>query len=411
MFKKIFLQNLIERFGSPLYFYDASQIRSQYQKLSKAFFGLRHQIHYAMKANSNPHLLNILLQEGAGIDAVSFNEAFLAKKVGFQSHQILFSGNNITTDEIQKVVEQGWIFNAESLHNIKTYGQFKTCGKISLRLNLDIGAGHHTHCITSGSQSKFGIYHDQLTDALKLVKTYNLTLIGLHVHIGAGITESQPFIQSLQKLLQISQSCPHLKFVDIGGGFGIPYQEGTQEFDVQSLSKQIQHEMQGFEHLELKMEPGRYLVGSSGTLLATVNGVKHTPDYQFVGVDTGMNHLIRPAMYGAYHQIEAVTDSNDSGREAQAVVIAGNICETGDVLNQNDQGHAPILLPLLKQGDLIAIKDCGAYGYSMSSSYNMRGRPAEVLVDGQETKLIRRRETYQDLLALCNWDSSNSFGD
>ena len=403
MLNKNLIQDLIEQFGSPLYVYEAPSIRSQYQKLKNAFLPLRHQIHYAMKANSNPHIMQLLLQEGASIDAVSFNEAYLAKEVGFKNHQILFSGNNITANEIQKVIEQGWIFNSESLHNIETYGKLKPSGAISLRINLDIGAGHHTHCITSGAQSKFGIYHDQLEQAFDLIKKYHLELIGLHVHIGAGIMESDPFIRSLQELLQLSQSCPNLQFVDIGGGLGIPYHENEQEFDVQSFGKQIKYEMQGFEHLELKMEPGRYLVARSGTLLATVTGVKHTPNYQFVGVNTGMNHLIRPAMYGSYHQIQAYSEGKH-----QHVVIAGNICETGDILNQDERGHAPIHLPALKEGDIIAIKDCGAYGYSMSSSYNMRGRPAEVLVDEKEVKLIRRSETYQDLLTLCDWNLESS---
>lgn len=392
-------EELMQQYGSPLYVYEADMIRTQYRKLRNSFAELSLQIHYAMKANPNPALLQLLLAEGAWIDAVSPLEAQLALDVGFPATHILFTGNNIPLHEIEYCLAREIAINIESLSLLQEFGKAYPGREVSLRINPGLGSGHHAHCITGGPQSKFGIYYDQLEHVHQLLAQYQLKLTGIHVHIGTGILDPTPMLEALSLVLSIAQKFTGLRFVNIGGGFGVPYQPQETSLDLAVLGKQISKHFLQFcdkygKSLDLKVEPGRFLMASAGTLLATVNNIKKTPRYQFVGVDTGFNHLLRPALYGSYHHLFNASCVNG---DLFPVVLAGNICETGDVLTYSIEGITEQHLPQFHLGDRVAILDAGAYGMAMASQYNMRLRPAEVLVSQGKARLIRRRETYEDL--------------
>ncbi len=396
----ISVEDLMEEYGSPLYVYEDEIIRSQYRQLYESFSGITIQIHYAMKANPNPAILKVLLEEGAWIDAVSPMEAQLALDVGFPPEHILFTGNNIPLREIEYCLERKVSINIESLSLLEQYGQAYPGENVSIRINPGIGSGHHAHCITGGPKSKFGIYHDQLEQIHQILHKYNLVLTGIHSHIGTGILDPKPMLEALEMTVASASQFSNLQFIDIGGGFGIPYHPTQSPLKVEDLGQQISNSFQQFcekygKKLDLKIEPGRFLVGSSGTMLATVNNIKKTPEYHFIGIDSGFNHLLRPALYGAYHRI--CNASRMEGDEVP-VIVAGNICETGDVFNHTPEGLVAQPLSSVQLGDRIAIMDVGAYGMAMSSQYNLRPRPAEVLVKQGRAHLIRKRETYDDLM-------------
>ncbi len=389
----------MQEYGSPLYVYEEQTIRSQFRKLKQSFPGISLQIHYAMKANPNPALLRILREEGAWVDTLSPWEAQLALDVGFPPEHILFTGNNVPLEEINYCRERQIPVNIESLSLLEQFGQSYPGEALSLRINPGMGSGHHAHCITGGPLSKFGIYHDQLYRAKELLQQYDLSLTGIHAHIGTGILDPEPMLEAMLLILSIARDFPGLQFIDIGGGFGIPYHPHQSPLDLTVLGTKIIDLFQQFcqeygNSLDLKIEPGRFLIASAGTLLATVNNIKNTPRYQFVGVDTGFNHLLRPALYGAYHRL---CNASCMEGDLSPVVLAGNICETGDVLTHTTEGISEQCLPPLHLGNRVAILDAGAYGMAMSSQYNMRPRPAEVLVNEGISTLIRKRETYEDL--------------
>ncbi|MBF0277279.1 MAG: diaminopimelate decarboxylase [SAR324 cluster bacterium] len=394
------VEDLMQEFGSPLYVYEEDTIRAQYRRLYESFPGVSLQIHYAMKANPNPALLKILLDEGAWLDAVSPFETKLAREVGFLPEHILFTGNNIPLSELEYGLEEGLLINIESLSLLEEFGKAHPGKELSLRINPGMGSGHHAHCITGGPRSKFGIYYDQLDEIHEILTRYQLKLTGIHAHIGTGILEPEPMLEALDMILTITHQFSGLQFVDIGGGFGIPYRPEQSLLNLPELGAQISRKFLQFcdaygTSLDLKIEPGRYLMASSGTLLATVNNIKKTPDYQFVGVDTGFNHLLRPALYGSYHR---VCNASRMEGDEESMVLAGYICESGDVLTHNSEGMTTQFFPRPRLGDRLAILDAGAYGMAMSSQYNMRNRPAEVLVTQGKARLIRKRETYQDLI-------------
>ena len=395
----ISVEELMQEYGSPLYVYEEQTIRAQFRKLKQSFPGISLQIHYAMKANPNPALLSILREEGAWVDTLSPWEAQLALDAGFPPEHLLFTGNNVPLEEIDYCRERQIPVNIESLSLLEQFGESYPGEALSLRINPGVGSGHHAHCITGGPLSKFGIYHDQLDRAKGLLQQYDLSLTGIHAHIGTGILDPEPMLEAMSLILSIARDFPGLQFIDIGGGFGIPYHPHQAPLDLTVLGTKMSSLFRQFceeygHSLDLKIEPGRFLIGSAGTLLATVNNIKNTPRYQFVGVDTGFNHLLRPALYGAYHRL---CNASCMEGDRSPVVLAGNICETGDVLTHTSEGISEQWLPPLHLGNRVAILDTGAYGMAMSSQYNMRPRPAEVLVNEGRSALIRKRETYEDL--------------
>ena len=394
----ISVERLMQEYGSPLYVYEESVLRSQFRQLSSGFPQGLLEIHYSMKANSNPSLLKILLEEGSSIDAVSEFEVRLALESGFEPQQIIFTGNNNTLAEIEFCVEQNVAVNLGSIALLEIYGQRYPQTTVSVRVNPGIGAGHHSHCITGGPDSKFGIYHDQIENAFALAKKYKLTLNGVHSHIGTGIYSAEPMLEAMEMILDVAEKFPDLEFVDFGGGFGIPYRPEQLALDMNDLSQKMTGRFRKFiqkygHDLRMKIEPGRLLIAPAGVLLATVTNITDTPKYSFVGIDSGFNHLVRPTMYGAYHQI--LNASRNSAAEKDVVVV-GNICESGDILSRSgDEIQRRLPSPVI--GDRLAFLDVGAYGFSMSSQYNFRPRPAEVLVHEGRSRLIRRAETFEDL--------------
>ncbi len=391
-------ESLVQEYGSPLYVYEESVLRSQFRQLRSGFPEELLSIHYSMKANSNQSILRILREEGSSIDAVSELEVRLALESGFEPQQILFTGNNNNIEEIEYCVEKKVLINIGSLALLELYGERHPGTTVSVRINPGIGAGHHAHCITGGPDSKFGIYHDQIDSVLAMSKKYSLTLNGVHSHIGTGIFSSEPMLEAMEMTLGVAEKFPDLEFVDFGGGFGIPYRPEQLALDMKDLSQKMTSRFRQFinsygRDLKMKIEPGKLLVGPAGILLTTVTNISDTPKHRFVGVDSGFNHLLRPTMYGAYHKI--INAGCASGNE-EDVVVVGNICESGDILSKS--GDEIIRsLPKAKIGEVLAFLDVGAYGLSMSSQYNFRPRPAEVLVQEGQSRLIRRAETYEDL--------------
>lgn len=271
-----------------------------------------------------------------------------------------------------------------------------------MRINTDVGAGHHAHTITGGPDSKFGIYYDKIQEIKAIADMHRLKIVGVHQHIGSGILNPDDFITAMDALLPVAKQFSELESVDFGGGIGIPYRADQKQINLEALGKTISEKFKAFcqefgRQITLTIEPGRFLVAESGVLIAKVNTIKDTPAHKFVGVDSGFNHLVRPAMYGSYHEIVKVDEVKSD--KTDKVLVAGNICESGDLFTLGDSGEkVDRELPVLKEGDIIGILDAGAYGFSMASTYNMRPRPIEVMVNGKLHNVIRERETVEDLM-------------
>ena len=393
---------LASEFGTPLYVYEEAVVRAQCQLFRDSFAAENQEVHFALKSNFNPALLKIILEEGLGLDAVSPWEVQLGLAVGFSPKQIIFTGNNTTEAELRYCIDQGVLVNVGSLAELDRYGMLNPGGAVALRINPDIGAGHHHHVITGGPRSKFGIYHTEGEAIAELLQRHNLRLIGIHSHIGTGILQTEEMLGAMEIILKTAGRFEGLEFVDFGGGFGIPYRPGQEALPLKQLGAAMAERMAVFcksygRDVRMKLEPGRFLIAQSGTLLVQATNRQSTPEFNFVGTDSGFNHLARPALYGAYHQI---LNASAMGGEPEQVVVAGNICESGDVFTQNHDGVDTQSVAKVEIGHLLALRDAGAYGMSLASNYNMRARPAEVLVADGKARLIRRRETFEDLTGL-----------
>lgn len=391
-------QQIARDFGTPVYVYEEATILARLNALRQAIVYSPKQILFAMKANSNYHLLDILRHEGVGIDAVSPGEMALALKIGFPRHKILFTGNNIADEEIVFAIEGGVLVNIDSLSLLERFGKRYPKRDICVRINPDVGAGHHDHCITGGPKSKFGIWHSQVPAILEIASRFGLKIAGLHQHIGSQILDPEIFMEAMEALLRVAPQFPELQFIDFGGGLGVPYRSEDEPLPIKTLGVKISQRFDEFcksygRALTLVLEPGRFLVAEAGNLLVRVTTVKRNPDGRvFVGVDGGFNDLDRPARYGAYHQIDNLSDHSPG---VEVVDIVGHLCESGDKFaEQRAIGQS-------KEGDLLAIRTAGAYGFSMSSNYNLRPRPAEVLVcSSGEIMEIRKREDIQDIIGI-----------
>ncbi len=392
--------DLAEGYGTPLYVYEEEKIREQYRKLFESLSWPKKRILYACKANTNIAVMQILKEEGCGIDAVSPGEVFIALKAGFKPEDILFTGNSVRDDEMDYVVKKGVLVNIDSLDQLERYGKMFPGTEISIRINPDVGAGYHSHIITGGPESKFGIYYDRVEEIKKISDRYNLEIIGVHSHIGSGILNIEDYIKAMKVVIKTARDFKNLEFVDFGGGIGIPYKPDEREIDIRGFGERASQLFSEFcreygKELRLMLEPGKYLVGQAGFLLTRVNTLKETPKYRFVGTDTGFNHLIRPILYGAYHEI--INGSNVDDAKV-SVVIAGNVCESGEVLTRDEKGPVERRISRVRNGDILVICNAGAYGFSQASTYNSRPLPAEVLVKNGKPKLIRKRGRIEDLL-------------
>lgn len=373
---KIKAEDLVKKYGSPLYVYEKDVIKKRCSDLIENIDYEKLKIHYACKANTNLAILKILKREGCNIETVSKGEVLIALRAGFKPEQIIYTCSNIAEEELKFLLKNKILINIDSFGQLKKYGRLNPGGAVSIRINQGIGAGHHSHCITGGPESKFGIYFSRLGEVKKIAKQYDLKIIGVHQHIGSGILNEAIFIKAMKALLRTAKELKNLEFVDFGGGFGVPYKPDEKPLNMRKLGRDISKLFNAFcqdygKKLTMVFEPGRYLVCEAGTLLATVTDIKKTPFKTFVGVDSGFNHLVRPVMYGAEHQI--LNASRVRGAK-EVVSVAGNICESGDLFAKQRK------LTRFKEGDILAILNVGAYGFSMSSNYNSRPKPAEVLV-------------------------------
>jgi diaminopimelate decarboxylase len=388
------LTDLVKQFGSPLYVYDADKIIQQLNTLQTTFAPSNVKVKYATKALTNISILKLLKKNGSGIDVVSVNEAKLALGVGFEPSDIMFTSNSVSMDEIIEAVDLGIYINLDNLSILEKFGQkYGDTYPCCIRLNPSIMAGGNLKISTGHSQSKFGIPVEQMDQIKAILDRYKIQINGLHIHTGSEIKDVDVFMKMADILFDLALQFPTLKFLDFGGGFKVAYKSGDHVTNIAELGTKLNAAFETFynktsRRLDLWIEPGKFIVSEAGNLLTTVTTVKKNPTITFVGVDTGLNHLIRPMMYDAYHEI--VNISNPEG-EQEEYTIVGNICET-DTLGANRN------LNKVREGDIIALKNAGAYGFSMSSNYNSRFRPAEVLIYKSVAHLIRKRETMEDIM-------------
>lgn len=391
------VRQLLEQFGSPLYVYHEPTLR---QRLRELVGLVRHRPFHAsisVKANGNPHLLSIAREEGLRGDAMSPGEILLLERAGFAAREIFFIPNNVSESELRFAHERGILTSLDSIDQLRTWAKAFPGSRVALRVNPLVGDGHHEKVVTAGERAKFGIVPSELDQARSILTESGITLVGLNQHIGSGFLEPSRYLTAASTLLSIAESFPDLEFVDFGGGFGIPYREHESRLDLDLLGNSMDAMLQEWmrkngRSIEVGIEPGRYWSAECGALLGTVFAVKPRGDGVIAGTDLGFNVLQRPAMYDAFHQIDLVT-AQDVDRPTVPVTWVGNICESGDILGRDRETAMP------RPGDLVRVRDAGAYGWAMSSSYNARPRAAEVLVgaDG-EARIIRHRETWEDLM-------------
>jgi len=388
------LVGLATEFGTPLYVYDAEKIVHQLKTLTMAFSGSDVKIKYAAKALTNISILKLLRMYGSDVDVVSIEEVQLALKAGFKPSQIMFTPSGVDFSEIEEGVKLRVTINLDSLSALEKFGsKYQGEYPASIRLNPHIMAGGNYKISTGHSNSKFGISVYQLPDIHAIVKRHKMRINGLHIHTGSDITESEVFLKIAEILFGVARDFPDLRFLDFGSGFKVAYKEGdivTNVYDLGlKLTKAFNEFCQSYgRKLEMHFEPGKFIVSEAVVLLVKVNVVKPTPSLTFVGVNSGLNHLLRPMMYDAYHDI--INISNPGG-PSKLYTVVGYICET-------DTFGSDRKLNEVREGDILAIKNAGAYGFSMSSNYNSRLRPAEVLLINGQAKLIREREQFEDLL-------------
>lgn len=398
------IPDLITRFGSPLYVYDLDLVRARARAIRDAVTWRPFQPLYAIKANPCPAVARVLVEEGFGVDAVSPGEVALALRLGVPPAQVLYTENNMTDAEMADAIRLGVTINCGSLDRLERVAR-AGAATASVRFNPFVGAGAHEKICTAGPMTKFGVHHAQVDEVRRIEERYPLRVTGCHMHIGSGFLDAEAFVRACAVLLAVAERLPNLAFIDFGGGIGIPYRPEQQPMDVPALGRQASQLMAAFCHrygrpLELRLEPGRFPVAEAGTLYTTVTSVKTNPDgadgkgRTFVGCDTGFNHLIRVAMYDAYHRIDNVSRPDAPLRE---VDVVGNICESGDVFARDRR------IPMPQAGDLLALRDAGAYGFAMASTYNTRPLPAEVALSGGHARLVRCRQTVDELLAAWEW--------
>jgi diaminopimelate decarboxylase len=400
---------LAAQFGTPLYVYDAAVIRRQVENLRTAFAGLPFRPMYAMKANGNLSILRLVREHGFGCDAVSPGEIHLAMRAGFAPESIWFTCSNVSDDDLRAIPDPRIVINVNSLSEIDRCLALELTNPIALRVNPDVGAGHHADVITAGGSVKFGIDLAEIDTARILVEDAGQKVVGIHAHIGSGVDITRPLLESAQRLLDLAPAFPNLRWINFGGGLATPYKPGEKEFPIREYGAKLAALVGAYlreRNLIAILEPGRYVVAESGVLLARVTSKRVSAGIEWIGVDTGFNHLARPSKYSAYHHIlNATKGSNGSLRERwdpsvprEDLVIAGNLCESGDVFTRSEGSVVTRAMEHIRVGDLLAFCDAGAYGFSMASHYNARLLPPEVLVDAGEAKLVRARQTLDDLV-------------
>ena len=391
--------DLANRYGTPVYVYDAGIIRRQIERVTHAFASLPFRPFYAMKANGSLAILDLIRKSQFGCDCVSPGEIYIARQAGFTPEEIWFTCSNVSDDDLRAIGDPRIVINVNSLSEIDRILRLDLANPIALRVNPDVGAGHHVDVVTAGGGVKFGIDLAEIRDARMIVEDSGRKVVGLHAHIGSGIDDLLPLLESARRLLELSGDFSNLRWLNFGGGLSVPYRPGDREFPIDEYGAQltrIADRLLRARDLTAILEPGRYVVAQSGVLLSRVTAKRISGGLWWIGCDTGFNHLVRPSKYGAYHHIVNASRRDDSHEE---FVVAGNLCESGDVFTRDAQGNAiPRKIGHTEVGDLLAFCDAGAYGFSMASHYNARLLPPEVLVNRDSVQLIRERQPLEDLL-------------
>ncbi len=388
------LLKIVQDFGSPVYVYDAEKIESQYKRLTNAFKGVKKlKLNYAVKALSNISILKLFKSLGSGIDTVSIQEVQLGLAAGFSPEEIIFTPNGVSLDEIEQAAKLGVKINIDNLSILEQFGTKHPKVPVCIRINPHVMAGGNANISVGHIDSKFGISIHQIPHILRIVENTKMTINGIHMHTGSDILDIEVFLYASEILFDTAKQFKNLDFIDFGSGFKVPYKQGDIETNIEELGKKLSSRFNEFckeygKDLTLAFEPGKFLVSESGRFLTKVNAVKQTTSTVFAQVDSGFNHLIRPMLYGSHHDI--VNISNPKGRERFYTVV-GYICET-DTFGNNRRINE------INEGDILCFKNAGAYCFSMASNYNSRFRPAEVLWHNNKAHLIRKRETFDDII-------------
>jgi len=389
------LLKLAAQHGTPLFVYDLDLVLQRYRDLSRYITWPKLRVLYAMKANYNPDILKALNAIGGLLDTVSPGDVLLARRLGFPAERLLYTANNITDAEEAMVVDQGVLMNIESLSRLEKFAKRYPGSDVCLRFNPDVVDGGHAKIMTGGALTKFGILLQDVDQVKAIVKQHRLRVVGLHEHTGSGITRTESVYQAMQNLIAIAtpEHFPDLRFVDFGGGFKVPYKPDEERIDYAAFGAEITRIFSAFSQrygreLEMYFEPGKYIVAEAGVMLVTINNLKSNRGRLIAGCDSGFPQLIRPVFYDAYHHIVNLTHPTG---EVKAYDVCGNICETGDHFAKERP------LPEIREGDVLCIENAGAYCYAMGGVYNLRPMPAEVVIQGGQARLSRRRLTYEQL--------------
>ena len=381
-------------FGGPVYVYDAEKIESQYKRLTNAFKSVKKlKINYAVKALSNISILKLFNSFGSGIDTVSIQEVQLGLTAGFKPEQIIFTPNGVSLCEIEEAAKLGVKINIDNLSILEQFGTKHPNIPVCIRINPHVMAGGNANISVGHIDSKFGISIHQIPHILRIVQNTKMTINGIHMHTGSDILDIEVFLYASEILFDTAKQFENLEFIDFGSGFKVPYKQGDIETNIEELGKKLSTRFNEFcktygKELTLAFEPGKFLVSESGYFLTKVNAVKQTTSTVFAQVDSGFNHLIRPMFYGSHHDI--INISNPKGRERFYTVV-GYICET-DTFGSNRRINE------INEGDILCFKNAGAYCFSMTSNYNSRFRPAEILWYKNEAHVIRKAETFDDII-------------
>ncbi len=384
---------LTDRYDCPLYVYDSAVMRRQYERMERAFDVKRLRINYACKALSNVNVLRLFRSWGAGLDSVSFQEVRLGLRAGFAPQNIIYTPNCVSIEEINQAVETGVRINIDNISILEQFGALHPDVPVCIRINPHIMAGGNSKISVGHIDSKFGISIHQIPLVSKVVAALGITVEGIHMHTGSDILDTEVFLQAAEILLRTAEHFKDLDYVDFGSGFKVPYKAGDVATDIEDFGVRLSERFNAFckdygRDLCLMFEPGKFMVSEAGSFLTRVNVVKTTPATVFAGVDSGLNHLIRPMFYDSYHQM---TNISNPGGKPRIYTVVGYICET-DTFGINRQ------LPEVREGDVLRFHNAGAYCFSMASNYNSRYRPAEILLHEGKDYLIRERETFDDIL-------------
>lgn len=391
---------LAEKYGTPLYVTNERILRQRCRDLKNLVTYPNFVVDYSAKANCGLAFLQVVRSEGLEVDAMSPGEIYIEKKAGFGADQIFYICNNVSAEEMEYAVKEGVVISVDSLSQLEQFGQIAPGHEVAVRFNPGVGAGHHEKVVTAGKKTKFGIEPKYIPQVKELLEKYDLKLIGINQHIGSLFMTGEAFVASIAALFEIAKQFKGLRFVDMGGGFGIPYKKEFDEapLDLKELGQTIDKALYKFaeeygEQITLRIEPGRYISAESNVILSTVHSVKHNHEKKFVGCDCGFNVLQRPIMYDSYHGVEVYRGTEEPSERTETVTIVGNICESGDILAKDRD------LPEIKKGDVLGILDAGAYGFTMASNYNNRLRPAEIMIrENGQVVLTREREVLEDLM-------------